>query len=351
MAWARRRRITSSPTKREVNTRAIPLLPPSGWRLYTFDEWPLIGAAPKGYLAYGDPEQPECHAYIAKRGRLADGGLRECVTEEIISKIGAMLPVRMAKSRLVRLPVLKGRTPDVRFLSRNFIRIGEEVLLHGIEIVGQYFDAKSEEIEAAFNLRDKRSEQTFYTIHNMVEVLKWFSRSEAELGDISDGFARMLAFDAFVGAPDRHALNWGVVVSLSDPTRPRRFAPLFDTARGLFREHSDAKLAEIVALGRQDDHVRSYAEKSRPVFGATGVTPGGARCNHFELVECALRELPDELGRSMARFVKAIHLPHIEYMIRRRFRRLVTPLRISFILGLLRYRYSRLKVLVDSTTR
>jgi hypothetical protein len=349
MAWARWRRITASRNKREVNVRAIPLLPDTGWRLYSFDEWPLIGAAPKGYLAFGDPEKPDCPAYIAKKGRLADGGLRECVTEEMISKIGAMLPVRMASSKLVRLPVPKGQVPDIRFLSRNFIRIGEEVLLHGIEIVGQYFDAKSDEIEAAFNLRDKGSEQTFYTIHNMVEVLSWFCRSDGERSEIFDGFARMLAFDALVGAPDRHALNWGVVASLRDPERPRRFAPLFDTARGLFREHTDDRLQEIAAAGRQEAHIRNYAEKSRPVFGTGGVASDGPRCNHFELVECALRERPDEIGRSMARFVNAVPLSLVEVMIQRRFRRVITPLRISFILGLLRYRYDRLRLLVDAT--
>ncbi len=350
MAWARWKRITASPSKKEVNVRAIPLLPLSGWRVYTIDEWPLIGAVPKGYLAYGDPERPDCVAYVAKKGRLAEGAFRECVTEEIISKLGAMLPIRMAKSKLVRLPVPKGHPADVRFLSRNFIRRGGEVLIHGIEIVGEYFNAKPEEVEAAFNLRDKRSEQDFYTTRNMVEVLKWFCRPGAELDGILDGFARMLAFDALVGAPDRHALNWGVVASLEDPTRPRRFAPLFDTARGMFREHSDQKLAEIAAEGRQGEHISNYAEKSRPIFGTGGAPQDGQRCNHFELVEHALRHLPDDLGHTMARFIRAIRLPQMEVMIQRRFRRVITALRMSFILGLLRCRYFRLKLLVDKTT-
>ena len=46
---------------------------------------------PEELLAYGDPRSPGTLGYIAKKGRLkADA--RECVTEEIISKIGAMLP-------------------------------------------------------------------------------------------------------------------------------------------------------------------------------------------------------------------------------------------------------------------
>lgn len=152
MTWARHQRVTTSPSDQEVDARAIPLLPEGGWRLYSVEERPLIGTAPKGYLAYGDPDDPNCVAYIAKKGRRADGGLRECVTEEMISKIGAMLPLSIAQSKLVRLPVRPHRPVDVRFLSRNFVRQGQQRLIHGIEIVGAYFNARTEEVEAAFNL-------------------------------------------------------------------------------------------------------------------------------------------------------------------------------------------------------
>jgi hypothetical protein len=239
----------------------------------------------------------------------------------------------------------------VRFLSRNFVRRGEEELVHGIEIMGEYFNAKPEEIADAFNLRDKRAEQSFYTMPNMVEVLKFFCREErveGELAGILDGFARMLAFDALIGAPDRHALNWGVLQSRVDLGRARRFAPLFDTARGLFREHTDEKLREIARAGRQDIVVRDYADKSRPVFGVSSAQPGEPRCNHFELIGYAMKTFPVELGRTMARFVNAVHLPAIETMIRRKFRRIVTPLRVSFIVSLLRHRHERLKMLISS---
>lgn len=86
----RKDRFITTPSRMEVNVRAIPLLPPNGWRLYTLEELPLVGAVPKNYLAYGGPRSPETLGYIAKKGRMkADA--RECVTEEIISKIGAML--------------------------------------------------------------------------------------------------------------------------------------------------------------------------------------------------------------------------------------------------------------------
>ncbi|MGH7272186.1 MAG: HipA domain-containing protein [Polyangiaceae bacterium] len=324
------------------------MFPPGAWRLHAVEEWPLIGAAPKGYLAYGDPQRPDCHAYIAKKGRLVEGGNRECVTEEMISKIGASLPVRMARSRLVRLPVGKGQPEDVRFLSRNFVRWGEERLVHGIEIVAEYFNARPEEVAFAFELDNPRAEQNFYTIHNMVEVFRWFCRDDAERAAILRGFARMLAFDALVGAPDRHATNWGVVVSLAEPGLPKRFAPLFDTARGLFREHTDEKLSAILKAGDQAAYIRSYAEKSCPVFGIAGHATG-RRCNHFDLVACALRDMRTDLGEAMAGFIRSVHMPHLETLILRKFRRLITPVRTSFVVGLLQHRHDRLKMLMEKT--
>jgi hypothetical protein len=68
-------------------------------------------------------------------------------------------------------------------------------------------------------------------------------------------------------------------------------------------------------------------------------------------MEHAMEEFPDDLGASMARFIRTVHMPHIETMIRRTFGRIITPLRMSFILGLLRHRGARLKFLLQGTSR
>ena len=73
---------------------------------------------------------------------------------------------------------------------------------------------------------------------------------------------------------------------------------------------------------------------------------GSPRCNHFELVASALHEFPDELGNTMAQFIRAVQLPRMEIAIQRKFRKLITPLRMSFLLGLLRYRHARLDLIV-----
>ena len=152
MAWRpRKSRFTTTPSRVEVNVRAIPILPRNGWRLWSLKEFPIVGTVPKDYLAYGDPRLPGTRGYIAKKGRMkADA--RECVTEEIISKIGAMLPVEIARSKLVRITKY-----DVRFLSQNFVVREQYELLHGIELVARYFESNPSEVVTAFDLKDKES--------------------------------------------------------------------------------------------------------------------------------------------------------------------------------------------------
>jgi hypothetical protein len=350
MIWARKHRVTGKPTKKEVNLRAIPLLPRGGWRLIGAPDIALTGAAPKHYLAYGDVNRADCEAYFAKKGSRVGGAYRDVVTEEMISKIGQRLPVRMARSRLVRLPEPPGRPPDVRFMSRNFVRPGESLLMHGLEIVAEYLDSRADEIHRVFNLDESQAEHRFYTVHSMVEVLRWFCRDDdEERASILDSFARMLAFDALVGAPDRHAMNWGVLVPLAVGSGRKEFAPLFDTARGMFRELTDATLAQVDRDGRRENFIQAYARKSRPVFGVGEVGP--ARCNHFDLIGCALDKFPDELGRPIRKFVRGVHIPTVATALRRSFRKIVSARRLSFIADLLTYRHSELRRLVEESTR
>jgi hypothetical protein len=348
-------RSSLKPSRVEVNLRAIPVLSAPGWKLYSTAEWQLIGAAPKGYLAFGDPERPETVGFIAKKGRIF--GVRECVTEEIISQIGRMLPLRVARSLLVRLPPSQGQRkaspgtlPDVRFMSRNFLRRGEQAMLHGLEVVAEYLDSDQEEVTRVFNLTDKGEERRFYTIDFIVVVLRWWGRNERERQSLVDGLGRMLAFDALVGAPDRHALNWAVLEDLHDADAPRRFAPIFDTARGLFGDHDDARLRSLVEQGRQEAYIETYANRSKPVFGCQE-QDAGDKVNHFQLIEYAVTQLGDDLAAPIRQIINSFHHADVHQMLLRRFRRVISPLRLDFISNLLRFRSDRLKIVVQNRGR
>ena len=328
---SRKDRHSTTPSKTEVDIRAIPLLPPGGWKLCDLEEFPIVGTVAKNYLAYGDPQSPKTTGYIAKKGRLKNYA-RECVTEEIISKIGAMLPVNMARSKLVRIS-----KDDVRFLSRDFIVRSEFQLLHGIELAARYFQTNPSEIETAFELQDRTRENDFYTIKNILEILS--SLYKQDYMDLEEAFIRMVAFDAFIGAPDRHGMNWGVLEPVEGNEGPIRFSPIFDTARGLFREYSDSALIRQAQNQGRMGFLENYANKSRPIFS----TGRDRKDDHFSLVSWISSELPDRNRKTICRVFDAVSIPEIERMLQMRFRRIITQDRIGFIRDLLALRIDRLR--------
>ena len=325
------KRYTATPSRVEVDIRAIPLLPQGGWRLCSLEEFPVVGTVPKNYLAYGNPNSSGTLGYIAKKGRTGTDA-RECVTEEIISKIGAMLPLEMACSKLVRIS-----GTDVRFLSRNFVVRGQYELLHGIELVARYFETNPSDVEKAFKLEDKKEEQQFYTVHNIVTILE--SLYPGDISHLRQGFFKMIAFDAFIGAPDRHAMNWGVLSPLGRSSEAVRYSPIFDTARGLFREIADADLLKKERQQGRKRFLGNYAERSRPIF-STGTTP---QTNHFSLVRWIMTNCQGTDRDAMCTVFVAVDIPKIEHMLQRRFRRMITQERISFIRDLLSFRIDRLR--------
>ena len=329
MVWQPRKlRFPGKPSRVEVNIRAIPLLEPQEWKLYEIDKFPLVGTVPKNYLAYGNPQSPSTLGYIAKMGRLT-ADARECVTEEIISKIGKILPLRMARSKLVRIS-----KHDVRFLSRNFVVYGQDELIHGIELAARYFEAEPAEVELAFT---RENEKELYSIKNILIMFKHLYPSDFQT--LRDGFFRMLAFDAFVGAPDRHAMNWGILAPLHKNSQPVRFSPIFDTARGLFREYSDSDLIAKSKQQGREHFLTNYANRSKPIISTDGAQPD----NHFSLVKWVFINYPDLCNNTMRKVFNAVDIPTIEQMLQRRFRRIITQNRIGFIRDLLAIRIERLQ--------
>lgn len=329
----RKRKYTATPSRLEVNSRAIPILPQGGWKLWNLKDYPIIGAAPKNYLSYGDPSNPRVRAYIAKKGRTTNGDARECVTEEIISKIGAMLPLEIAKSRLVRLS-----KTDVRFMSEDFVVRGRDQLLHGIDLLALYFETDRSDVEIAFNLKDKNSENRLYTINNIILILEYLFPENFRY--LKKEFFKMVAFDAFVGAPDRHGMNWGVLAPLPPAElTPVHFAPIFDTARGLFREMSDDDMRRREERDGRWRFLERYAERSSPIFG----TDPSGKHDHFTLVKWIVDNVRDGAGDAIREVFDAVDVRSIEHMLQRNFRRVVTQYRIGLIKDLLSLRIQRLR--------
>ena len=282
----------------------------------------IIGDAPKDFVVLRSGLR-----YIAKQPRRE--GPIECVTEHLIGRIGRMLPLRVAEGRLVRLPTDRLGT-DVRFMSRYFLS-GVEQLLHGSQIIAACFELQERELQTAV---PKGKEWSFYTYDLVVSAFDhlWNRHKKA----LTDGFSRMMAFDALVGANDRHPQNWGVVFNVVDRDAPPRFSPIFDTARGLFWNDTDDRLEAIDRDRRRPQRIASYANGSEPLIGL----PAPVRPSHFDVIESMLAR-PDLRG-PIVETIQSYNCDAGTRLLQREFRSILSRRRLEFIDDLLRFRHARL---------
>ena len=319
----------------DVNVRAISLLK-DGYTTQSAAELGVIGEAPKDLVFFGGWH----HAYIAKapapwkKCKTRDQvGPLECATEYMISRVGNHLPVKLAESRLARLRTPNGSHDDVRFMSRYFLKRHQEQLVHGIELVAAAFDLAPTDLEKQI---PPNQERDFYTVDMVNEVFDIYSRPSHELYcQLRDAFARMMAFDALVGVNDRHPWNWGVVQNVVNrDTRPR-FSPIYDTARGLFWNHSDEELQ-----GRSSEKlVESYAEGSKPLIAH----PGGGRRTHFDVIDYMVNgPMASTFGASVRHVIGSFDSDECRKCLHSEFRNIVSRDRLKYVDELLRYRHARL---------
>lgn len=236
------------------------------------------GDAPKDFLQiyeHGVAHRAAIAAwpkYIAKVGH--KWYPNESITEHLLTRIGQLLGLTIADSRLM---FVRGQ---LRFLSCYFLK-KDQSLVHGAEIFAGHLadEAFVREVEQQKMSRD------VFTFQVVEEAIG--SRFPAEAEVILDGFVRMLAFDAIVGNNDRHYFNWGVITDLKGRRSPR-FAPIYDTARALFWDGPEAKLAEVDRNKRREAFVQKYVDECMPKTGWDGKTG----LNHFALIQTIAKERP-----------------------------------------------------------
>ncbi len=186
-------------------------------------------------------------------------------------------------------------------------------------------------------MNDRQAEKKFYSISNILIILE--SLFPSEFSSLKEEFFKMLAFDAFIGAPDRHAMNWGILAPVTTDEAPVRFAPIFDTARGLFREISDDDLRKKDRKQGRRQFLEKYAERSRPIISAGQAI----QQNHFELVKWVFECGEIKHRQAMRTVFDAVEINLIEHLLQRYFRRIITQYRIEFIIDLLSYRIQQIR--------
>lgn len=252
-------------------------------------DFTLVGANEKDLLE--DPATG--HWYVAKLGgRNSD---LEVATEYIIYLVGRTLGARIAEAKLT---YYRGR---LRFLSRYFLnRATDEELVHGIQLFERLLD------EGAVQqvIKKKGREQELFTFQAIVDTFAaHYVEYERDAHEkFFDALVDMIIHDAIIGLQDRHHSNWGVIVQRDKSGPPPRFAPLYDSARGLFCNHIDTELVRRFSDKDGPARFESYVTKSKALIGFTGVAPLPRRNEimHEQLVAAVFREYPASRSRIRA---------------------------------------------------
>ena len=226
-------------------------------------------------------------------------------------------------------------------MSEYFLKLHEE-LLHGIDMLAMWLGIDRVELEFTL-LFVKEEERDVYRLDYLLQMLVDVATA-GEANVLQAALGRMLALDAVIGANDRHAMNWGVIRDTLQPS-VLRFAPVFDTARGLFWHHLDHALRRADDRGVRDGDIARYAERSRPNIGFRGWRDVEIY-NHFELVRHILRHRRGPIAHGVREVLCAFHPDDLGVRLRGTCGCLVSRRRLEWIQALLHYRHGRLAALL-----
>jgi HipA-like C-terminal domain len=239
---------------------------------FRVDEREVGGDAPKDFVWIYECRPGGCRpadwhkwpAYIAKVGHQFYPA--ESITEQLITRIGQECGLKIADSRLM---ICAGQ---IRFLSRYFLQPGE-ILNHGAEILVGYLADKG----FVEGVTSEKAEKDLFTFQVFCTAMK--VRFPAHHEQLTKDFVRLIGFDALVGNQDRHFYNWGVITNATGPLTPR-FAPIYDTARGLFWNTIESGLVKFDQL----QALEAYVRRSRPQIGWDGWDESRGELGHFDLI-------------------------------------------------------------------
>ena len=214
---------------------------------YFVESFPLDGDAPKQFIKlYSFEEDSGIRrrnfktwvAYIAKTAE--KWYPHESVIEYMINRVGQTLGITMNEVRLYKI------NEQIRFLSQFFLKKNES-LIHGAEICGEFL----EDMELAKQIADeKKTARELFTFEFITDALKAIFTRNHEM--IIEDLVKMLAFDAIVGNNDRHFYNWGIIATKKISNQLPKFAPVYDSARGLLWNVSDESIVNWIKMQKTD---------------------------------------------------------------------------------------------------
>lgn len=245
-------------------------------RHYYVEGFPLDGDAPKEFIrVYNFIEDSgirkiNLQSWIPYIAKTAEKWYpHESVVEYMINRIGQDLGLCMNEVRLCKI------NTQIRFLSKYFLTKNES-LIHGAEICGEFLEDMALAQQIANEKITARALFTFEFIGQAIKAI--FPEVYKKL--ILD-LVRMLTFDALVGNNDRHFYNWGIITTKKKSNQMPRFAPIYDSARGLLWNFSDVNVIKYKKLQQSNGkQVVKYINDACPRVSVEG----NSEINHFDLI-------------------------------------------------------------------
>lgn len=301
---------------------------------------PLDGDAPKQYIKayfyYEDcpwKNKPNTwDGYFAKFG--GKSYPHESITEYGINKIGEALGLKMNQTHLVTA------NKQIRFLSKDFIKRGQKKLIHGVEILHEYFEDKDFIDEINKDRKNRRELLTFDVIESAMEHVHPIQCKELIIQLI-----RLITFDSIVGNNDRHFYNWGIIGDIKNKYNRRvEFSPIYDTARGLLWNKVEAQVKQMYIQYKNGskDQIMAFLNKSKPRFSFEG----NPKANHFELIEYLALRNP-EYKQTIAELVSEEAQKAVDLKLKETIFRYFSTERSYLITEILRLRFRKLRDLID----
>lgn len=296
----------------------------------------LTGDAPKCFISIFNRDYPHnwrrknkqhWTQYIAKTGH--KWYPNESITEHLLNQLGTIFGLRMAESNLA---IINGQ---LRFLSKYFLNPQKEELVHGAEIFAGYL----QDSNIVIQIEQQKLSQDMFTLQFVEQAVKTSFPKQAE--SILHELVKLLLYDAFVGNNDRHYYNWAVIRPFGTKVEPH-FSPVYDTARGLLWNMSDATLENRVRAQGRVTFIRKYCNLSRPKLG----WDGEHQINHFRLVELIYNTEFYITKTEIKHLFCQQTLQEMQRLLNTQFTAFYTPLRKELIGHCLEYRYNEIQKLL-----
>jgi glycerol-3-phosphate cytidylyltransferase-like family protein len=251
----------------------------------------------------------------------------ESVVEFMINKIGLELGLTMNE---VRLAIAN---TQIRFLSRYFLK-SNEVLVHGAEICGEYLEDNQMAAEIANNKKTSRELFTFEFICKAIDTV--FPEAA---GELKIELVKMITFDAIVGNNDRHFYNWGVINSVKKTGKRPKFAPIYDSARGLLWNESEENIVKHYEnIRREGKKLVNYVQQAKPRISIEE----DAEINHFGLI-AFIRSYSDEYKSVVDDLLAGRNEEKVLKMLREEVFLFFSPERQDLITRIIKERFSILR--------